>query len=219
MPHARSAISSFSADIFPKTSKHRGEEAPRDGEGERERQDVGDETEDQFERRIVVHEQLEELLEDIAEHEHDAQDGDGKERSHQHLSEDVTIEDFHGLRMVCARLTNGKAADERGAAGSSLEVAKRGLSNGSFLRFHGAAAGLCRESRAWHGQRRQTNCATLRSTRGPATAAWPRRRIFHRRAEGKAREEISAVTSSSRRVRAGAGARERSRRGGDCRRG
>ena len=56
----------------------RSQQSPRNGEDKRERQHVGDERDQVFHRHIVIHQQRQQLAENISDHEHQAQHRDGK---------------------------------------------------------------------------------------------------------------------------------------------
>ena len=98
---------------FAKDQQHRREKAPRDREGQRERQDVGEKGEDLLERRVVFHQQFEQLLEDIPEHQHDAQHRDRDGGCEQNLPANVAVDEFQ------------KRAIFRGVPGDGKQFAAR----------------------------------------------------------------------------------------------
>ena len=82
----------------PKDQQHRRQEAPRDREGHREGKHEGHKGKDRLERHIVVDEQVEHLLEDVPQHQHQTQQGDTHERGHPEGGEQVAVEDFQEER-------------------------------------------------------------------------------------------------------------------------
>ena len=80
--------------------QHGRKQTPRNREDERERQDVSDETEQIFGRQIVIHKQRQELAEDIADDEDEAEHGDREKEIHDKLAADVAVDQVHRLPFV-----------------------------------------------------------------------------------------------------------------------
>ena len=80
--------------------QHGREQAPRDREDERERQDVGDEADHVFDRQIVIDEQRQELAEDVADDENEAEHGNREKEIHDKLAADVAVDQFHRMPFV-----------------------------------------------------------------------------------------------------------------------
>ena len=84
----------------PEDEQDGGEQTPRDGKDERERQDVGDETDQVFDRQIVIDEERQELPENIPDDENETEDNDREKEIHDELAADVAVDQFHRLPFV-----------------------------------------------------------------------------------------------------------------------
>ena len=92
-----------------KDQEDRGEKPPWDREGQGKRNDVRNEGEDELDRDIVIYQQVEQLLEDIAQHQDKGENPHGKQGSGKHLLADVPIKNSHvkgtansdGVRVRC----------------------------------------------------------------------------------------------------------------------
>ena len=72
-----------------------GEQSPWNRKDERERQHVGDEAEQIFDRHIVVHEQGQEFAKNVAHHQNETEHSDGEENVDEQLAADAAVDQFH----------------------------------------------------------------------------------------------------------------------------
>ena len=94
-----------------KDEQDRGEKAPRDGEDEGERQNIGDEADKVFGGQIVIDEQRQQLAEDIADDEDEAEHGDREEEIHEELAAHVTVDQIHRCGLLVPFCQRGKRRD------------------------------------------------------------------------------------------------------------
>ena len=88
--------------------QHGREESPRDREGHREREHEGNEREDRLQRHIVIDEQVEHLLEDVAQNQNEAQQSHSHGGGHTEGSQQITVENFQeiGKKMIPCHLSH-----------------------------------------------------------------------------------------------------------------
>ncbi len=76
-----------------------GEQAPGNGEDERERQDVGDKGEEIFRGHVVIDEQRKELAKNVPDDQDQTEHGDREEQVHDQFAADEAVDQFH--RCFC----------------------------------------------------------------------------------------------------------------------
>ena len=115
-----------------KNEEQRGEKAPRNGEGQRKRKHQRHEGKNGGDRNIrVIDQNVEQLLEEIAEHQHETEDDDPKESRRDHADADIPVNNLH--RKPCCPSPAGE--DGRGMQlGHRGTVFKRFTRNQSALR-------------------------------------------------------------------------------------